>query len=375
MKIFYLPDLGEGLPDAEISHWHVKVGETIAVDQPLVAMETAKALVDVPSPESGIIAKLYGNSGDIIKTGAPLVGFESTDAGVDSVPSQDQGTVVGNIESTGRVIQEDFIIGKGSVGRATQAKATPAVRNLARTLGVDLEKVPPTGPQGLVTQADVEAFAGNGSQDPGFEPLRGVRRTMVQRMMESHQVVAVSLCDDADLHRWPIKTDLTARLIQAIVFACREEPALNAWYDEARVARKLHSSIHLGLAIDTPEGLFVPVIFDSQQKNAETLRQCINDFKEQAKARTLPTEVLTGATITLSNFGNFAGRYANPIVVPPTVAIVGVGRLREAVVAYDGKPAVHKILPLSLSFDHRAVTGGEASRFLGAIIQNLEQKA
>lgn len=378
-NIFNLPDLGEGLPDAEIREWHVKVGDAVKMDQPLVSMETAKAVVEVPSPRDGVIEKLYGNESDIIITGHPLVAFEATDE-----KTADQGTVVGHIESSGQTINDDFIIGSASgSSSANKVKATPAVKNLARQLGVDLALVTPTGGHGVVTAADVQAYAerhqttklsSQSSSSNNIEPIRGARRAMVQSMIQAHQeVVLVTIFDDVDLHAWVPGTDITVRLIQAMVEACKKEPALNAWYDKEQVARELHEHVNLGLAMDMPEGLFVPVIHEADTLSPSQLRDRIETLKVSVKNRDVSPELFKSATITLSNFGKFAGRHATPIVVPPMVAILGVGRLEEKVVVEDGKPQVHKILPLSLSFDHRAITGGEATRFLSVVMQSLQK--
>jgi 2-oxoisovalerate dehydrogenase E2 component (dihydrolipoyl transacylase) len=380
MNIFNLPDLGEGLPDAEISEWHVKVGDTVAVDQPLVAMETAKAVVEVPSPMAGVIHKLYGQVGDIIITGAPLVEFESS--GQVATPSKDTGTVVGNIETSEQVLEEHFTVGSSQSGLNTAINASASVQALAAKLGVDIASLRSPRQDGLISALDVqqaatgrpEARSTTATPKAGYEPVRGPRRSMASTMSLSHrEVVPVSLMDDADIHAWAPNTDITVRLIQALITACKTEPALNAWYDGASNARKLHSDVNLGIAMDTGVALFVPVIKTAEQKSAESLRADVDRFKTLVRDREIPPEDLQGATITLSNFGNFAGRYASPIIVPPTVAIIGVGKLRDAVVAHNGLAAVHRIIPLSVTFDHRVITGGEAARFLGAMIGALEQ--
>ena len=197
---------------------------------------------------------------------------------------------------------------------------------------------------------------------------------MLNSMVQSHQeVVPVSIFDEADIGHWKEQTDITVRLIHAIQYACSKEPALNAWFDTTHKARRCFEKTHLGLAMDSDEGLFVPVIHDVAQYTDEALRMIINDYKSAVRERALPAEQLKGATFTLSNFGKFAGRFASPIIVPPMVAILAVGRLYEGVVSHEGKIAIHRLLPLSLSFDHRAVTGGEATRFLGAIMEALQR--
>lgn len=367
MSIFNLPDLGEGLPDAEIHEWFVKEGDTVQVDQPLVAMETAKAVVEVPSPQAGIIAKLYGQPGDVLKTGSPLVAFVGE-------AKIDKGTVVGNLEESQEMSEDNFIIGGGQ-NTSSRIKATPAIRVLAKKWGIDLTTLKGTGAQGLITKADLEKAKDIGSQPPfGFEPLRGVRRGMFMSMVQSHkEVVPVSIFDEADIHDWSLESDITVRLIQAIVAATEVEPSLNAWFDTEHCARKCFAEVNLGLAMDTDEGLFVPVIHHVGNKSGESLRKQINQLKEEVKNRSIPSDQLKGATITLSNFGKFAGRFASPIIVPPMVAILAVGRVYEMVKSKNGHYVSCKTLPLSLSFDHRAVTGGEATRFLGEVIKNLER--
>lgn len=207
----------------------------------------------------------------------------------------------------------------------------------------------------------------------GYEPLRGVRRAMAIAMKKAHQsIVPVTLVDDADIHIWQEKTDITLRLIRAIMAACQREPRLNAWFDETNWALCQRSQIDLGIAIDAPEGLFVPVLRDIARSSAINLRQSIDKFKAEVKNRSVSPEDLLGATLVLSNVGVFAGRYASPIIIPPMVAILAVGRITESVVAEQGKLVVHKLLPLSLTVDHRVITGGEAARFLSALIMDLQ---
>lgn len=369
MNIFNLPDLGEGLPDAEIHEWFVKEGDTVKLDQPLVSMETAKAVVDVPCPQDGVIIKLFGKPGDIIKTGTALVGFEAvTEIRVD------KGTVVGNLEESDDVSIDTFIIGS-SASHQPRSKATPAIRLLAKKLQVNLANIKGSGDHGVITREDVEHAAAQANPLPeGFEPLRGVRRAMLNSMVQSHkEVVPVSIFDEADIHNWEPGNDITVRLIQAITTACKKEPALNAWFNTAHGARKCFDEVHLGLAMDSAEGLFVPVIQHAESLSPDELRTTVNHYKKSVQNRSVPADNLKGATITLSNFGKFAGRFASPIVVPPMVAILAVGRLYEAPVLQEGHLEGHRLLPLSLSFDHRAVTGGEATRFLGAVIDALRE--
>jgi pyruvate dehydrogenase E2 component (dihydrolipoamide acetyltransferase) len=516
MTVFKLPDLGEGLPDAEIVEWLVTEGEEVKLDQPLVSMETAKAVVEVPSPVTGRVVRFHGQAGDVIQTGAPLVdfavegealsaevdatsdgesatqsgqdavdddapagavledldlqppleesqgpdelydefgasGIETSDfeaepepepepepeiealqsaqtedgpasddgsraepeddvaaeapispeePGQDSEDSPDSGTVVGNVQSGNEVLQEHT----SDLGGV---RVTPAVRALARKLRVDIRQVRPSGTGNVVTAADVRQAASDGSaplralgsgapsapeepvvqkpqtpaeqpdQAEGTEadqwvPVRGPRRTMARVMTESHRsIVPTTLMDDADIHAWRPGEDLTARLIRALWAGALVEPGLNAWYDGENGLRMVHKNMHVGMAVDTEDGLFVAALRDVNQLDRRALRSEINRLRDNAASRSIPPEDLKDYTIILSNFGKFAGRYATPVITPPCVCIVAAGALRHEVVPVLGGIEVHRMIPLSLTFDHRACTGGEAARFLKAMLEDL----
>jgi len=216
------------------------------------------------------------------------------------------------------------------------------------------------------------------TQPPGVaasgqpEQLKGVRRNMARVMADAHsKVVPTTLNDDADVHAWAPGNDVTVRLVRAIVTACKAVPALNAWFDGDALTRTLHPQVDVGIAVDTEEGLFVPALRNADVLDARGIREGVNRLRQQVEARSLPASELSGYTISLSNFGMFAGRYATPVVVPPCVAIVAAGRARHQVVPVMGGIETHKIIPLSVTFDHRAATGGEAARFLRALIDDL----
>ncbi|TKR29631.1 2-oxo acid dehydrogenase subunit E2 [Luteimonas gilva] len=460
-KSFLLPDLGEGLPDATVVEWFVKVGDTIKLDEPLVSMETAKAVVEVPSPVSGKVLKLAGGAGDVIVTGTMLAEFEvdpnlpqraeGQDTGHHHGPSkgtgsqapsdgdkvvasdeggeiaetgkpapkakseerEDSGTVVGAMQSSDAVRSEQAVAVGG-------VKAMPAVRAQARKLGVDIARVRGTGADGVVTMDDVKRAAADGSAKPGAAPvggglaptrasvgaeaspaaaartalsasgkpmrtqppsvsvtgqpeqLKGVRRNMARVMADAHaKVVPTTLSDDADIHAWTPGNDVTGRLVRAIVAACKGVPALNAWFDGDKLTRTLHPHVDIGIAVDTDDGLFVPALRNADVLDARGVRQAINRLRAQVEDRSIPASELSGYTISLSNFGMFAGRYATPVIVPPTVAIVAAGRGRHQITPVIGGFESHKVIPLSLTFDHRACTGGEAARFLKAMLDDL----
>ncbi|CAE6702225.1 Dihydrolipoyllysine-residue acetyltransferase component of pyruvate dehydrogenase complex [Xanthomonas arboricola] len=474
-KNFHLPDLGEGLPDATIVEWFVKEGDSVRLDDPLVSMETAKAVVEVPSPFSGTVTKLAGAAGDIIVTGAMLAQFaldasqpqraDGQDTGHSHGPApthtpstgdsaagptarvvasdnggeiadadsnggserDDAGTVVGAMQSS-NAVQSEQAIAVGGV------RAMPAVRALARKLRVDLAQVRASGPDGTVTMADVKQAAAAGSaplsaprasasvtpingnnanaaaqhaaantqaantaasdaqpraalsasgkpmrtQSPGVvakgqpEQLKGVRRNMARVMADAHsKVVPTTLNDDADIVAWQPGNDVTVRLVRGIVRACQAVPALNAWFDGEALSRTLHTQVDIGIAVDTEEGLFVPALRNADMLDAHGIRESVNRLRQQVENRSIAASELSGYTISLSNFGMFAGRYATPVVVPPCVAIVAAGRARYQLTPVMGGVETHKVMPLSLTFDHRAATGGEAARFLRALLDDL----
>ena len=361
MRVFNLPDLGEGLQEAEIVEWHVKPGDSLASDQAMVSVETDKAIVEVPAPYAGKVEKLFGQPGDKIHVGAPLIGFEGA--------VKDSGTIVGDLatKSNAKAAQA-----KSSAPR-TEVKATPAVRALARSLNVDLASVEATGPGGTATTEDVKRAA-RGTLPLPQNAQKGMRAAMARNMAAAHQeVAAVTVMDDADVEHWPKGTSALARLARAMIAACRAEPGLNAWYDAKADARTVREEVDLGIAVDLPDGLLVPVLRNAHKIGSDELAAQLEDLVKKARERALSPEMLRGATITLSNFGAIGGRYASPLVVPPMVAILGAGRIeRRAVVTKEGEIAAHRVLPLSLTFDHRAATGGEAARFLNAVKSDLE---
>jgi len=366
MKIFKLPDLGEGLQEAEIVEWHVQAGGEVVTDQPLLSVETAKAIVEIPSPYSGKIIKLFGQKGELVHLGAPLVGFEG---------EEDAGTVVGAVPVGQQVLAAPPATPARAGSGATAVKALPAARALARQLKLELAQITPSGPDGVITVADVQNAATTPAKPAApLDGLRGVRRAMAQNMARAQsEVAAATVIDDADIEAWPPHTDITIRLVRALVAGCRAEPGLNAWYDGRTMTLNVVSHIDVGIAVDLPDGLFVPVLRDCANRDAADLRRGLDRMRADVVARSIPPEELRGHSITLSNFGMIGGKYAAPIVVPPTVAILGAGRIHRQVLAVDGQPVVHRVLPLSLTFDHRVVTGGEAARFLAAAIADLTQ--
>jgi 2-oxoisovalerate dehydrogenase E2 component (dihydrolipoyl transacylase) len=365
MSTFNLPDLGEGLQEAEIVSWHVAEGDHVVTDQPLVSVETEKAVVEIPSPQAGHIERLLARPGERMKVGAPLLTFEEG-------PHADTGTVVGELA------RSEPRSWRGSSERSATpgaVRASPVGRARAHALGIDLARVQPSGPDGAITRADVEATAANDALQQG-KVLRGARKTMALNMARAWREVAhATLHDQADVGTWSGQPDVTARLIRAIVAGCTADPSLNASFDAALASLRINATIDLGLAIDSPDGLFVPVLRDVGRSRPEDWRRQIEAVKKGVRNRSLAPADLSGATITLSNFGTIAGQHAALIVMPPQVAILGAGRISGWPKQTPHNPGLLCALPLSLTFDHRAVTGGEAARFLRAVIADLERPA
>ena len=197
---------------------------------------------------------------------------------------------------------------------------------------------------------------------------------MARVMQNAHAtIVPTSIMDDADIHAWQAGQDITGRLIRSLVVAAQAEPALNAWFDGEKLARRIISHVDIGIAVDTEDGLFVPTMRNCESLTPQQVREEMNVIKDQVKNRSIPPESMKDYTLMLSNFGVYAGRYATPVITPPCVAIVAAGKLRHEVVPVMGGMEAHRTIPLSLTFDHRAVTGGEAARFLAAMIKDLQK--
>jgi 2-oxoisovalerate dehydrogenase E2 component (dihydrolipoyl transacylase) len=368
MNQFKLPDLGEGLAEAEIVRWHVAVGDQVAVDQPLLTVETAKAVVEVPSPRAGVIQKLYAKPGDIIATGAALVDYDS-------------GTVVGRMPADAAELPANVAAASHTATSAAATgglRAAPAARALAKRLNIAIETLTSSRDDGLITVDDVltrlparNSFTAP-VQAPG-EPLRGLRRAMSQSMAQARdEVMHCTLFDDADIESWSSTEDYTVRLLRAIAKGLQHEPSLNAWFDANSQTRHLLQQIDVAIAVDSATGLLTPVLRNVAGQSSIQLRTQVDKLKQAARERSIPSQDLRDFSFTLSNFGMLAGRYATPVIVPPAVAILAVGRWRKEAVVTENGIAARKRLPLSLSFDHRCVTGGEAARCLAALIADLE---
>jgi len=405
---FKFPDIGEGLTEGEIVRWLVKEGDEIKEGQPLVEVETDKALAEIPSPKTGVILKIMAKEKEIVKVGQVIVVIGEKGEALAAPPPRPKSVgVVGELEEAPEEVP--VVAAKAEPAKpalvSEHVQATPAVRALARESGVDINKVQGTGPGGRVLEKDMRQFA-EAKEKPvepekkiakvkkydlyGYVdriPLRGVRRSIAKAMVKSKYTAPhVSAMDEADVTElWKIrekekkaaekkgiKLTILPFIIKAVLAGLSEHPYLNASLDDENEEVVLKKYFNIGLATDTPEGLMVPVVKNAKEKSIFELAQELTQLAEKARNRTIDLADLKGGTFTITNYGAVRGIYGTPIINYPEVAILGIGKIQEMPVVRDGKIVVRKILPLSISFDHRVVDGAEAARFLNTVIARLE---
>jgi pyruvate dehydrogenase E2 component (dihydrolipoamide acetyltransferase) len=352
---FKLPDLGEGLTEGEVARWLVSEGDEVAEDQPLVEIQTDKTTVEIPSPAAGKVASILVEEGQVVPVGTVLVVIGEDGA----EPSKDM--------SRGQTPR------RAEKGRV---RATPLVRRLAQELNVDLEAVSGTGPQGRVTEADVRSAAMSGGQTPGQvsegrrEPLRGVRRLIAEHMARAHkEVPAVTWVEECDFSGIDLKL-LVPTVLKACADALQEFPELNARLEGEEIVYL--DRYDLGVAVQTDEGLVVPVVRSCDTASIEDLATEVARLAEAARAGKLKPEELRGSTFTVTSAGKLAGAFQTPIVNHPEVAILSIGRIGPSPVVRDGQLAVGQMGYVGLTFDHRVVDGARAAEFGLTVISRLE---
>jgi len=390
MAEFRLPDLGEGVTEAEIERWLVREGDPIAEDDPLVEVITDKATAEIPSPFAGVVSRLHVAEGDIVPVGTVLVTIGdspgATEPAGKGVPSA--SPLRSAPETPAREAPAPY---RSSGG----VKAMPPVRKLARELGIDLTRVPGSGPNGRVVRADVEAFASPQTEvrlDPGAErrePLRGIRRTIAERMLKSHlaipPVTHIEECDVTELdatrrlanERAPDAPKLTFLpfIVRAVIAALKNFPALNASLDEDRKEIVFHPDYNIGIAVNTPSGLVVPVIHHADEKNLRTIAAEIERLAHAARDGNLRPEEVHGGTFTITSPGRYAGLMATPLILHPQTGILGVHKASDRPVVRDGQIVVRRMMNLGITFDHRVLDGVAASSFILEVVELLEHPA
>ena len=362
---FKLPDLGEGLTEGEISRWLVSEGQEIAEDDPLVEIQTDKTTVEIPSPAAGKVTSILVEEGKVVPVGTVLVVIGDGAGAVEQPPESVSATPRGQTRR------------RGSDGRV---RATPLVRRVAQELGVQLESLEGTGPQGRVTEEDVRRAATAGGQTPEVqkgqvaegrrEPLRGVRRLIAEHMTRAHrEVPAVTWVEECDFSRVDLRL-LVPTVLKACAKALRDFPELNARLEEDEIV--FLERYDLGIAVQTEQGLVVPVVRRCDAKSVDELRAEVDRLAEAARAGTLKAEELRGSTFTVTSAGKLAGLLQTPIVNYPEVAILSVGRVADRPIVRDGQVVVAPIGYVSVTFDHRVVDGARAAEFGLAVIRRLE---
>ncbi|MEX2251588.1 MAG: dihydrolipoamide acetyltransferase family protein [Acidimicrobiia bacterium] len=442
-KEFRLPDIGEGLTEAEIVRWLVPEGERVEADQPVVEVETDKAVVEIPSPYAGIVLQHGGAEGETLAVGSVLVVIgepgESTAPTEPLAPVGSVAPIVGTLSEDA----EDLGAPELESPEAGHVKALPMVRKMAREMGVDLTQIPGSGPDGRVTREDVEAAVSSprseatvgemapkamegvlgsageagrgvlgevarpeaeteGATQPAPEaetegatqpapsedlrrPMSRLRKTIAANMSRSWaEIPHVTTFDDVDATRLleirsalgarhDIKIPLEALVVMAVIPALETFPEFNSTLDGDDLI--LHASHHIGIAVDTPDGLLVAVIRDAGSNGVLELAAEVRRLGEGARTRSLSPDELTGQTFTVSNIGALGGGHGTPIVPPGTTAILSVGRAQEKAIVIDGELAIAPVMPLSLSYDHRVIDGGLGRRFMAMLRENLEEPA
>ncbi len=415
---FRFPDVGEGITEGEVVKWRVKEGDKVNEHDILAEIETDKAIVEMPSPKSGVISKIFHKEGDTVKVGEVLVIIETGESEIkeEKKETKQESTikpagVVGYLEEATE-IEKPMII-KQIKPSEPQILATPATRRLARELGVDLIKLTGSGIGGRITEEDVRRYAQSlkptevkteelpTESTPTVKitkkydmygyiehiPLKGVRKSIAKHMTKSFYTAPhVTHMDEADITelyklRQQEKRRAAERgvhltylpyVIKAVIKALQAHPYMNATLDEEHEEIILKKYYNMGIAVDTPDGLIVPVIKGADQKDIYALAREIESLARKAQERKIDLADLKGGTFTITNIGVLGGIHATPIINYPEVAILATGRVRDKLVMKGGIPRTRKVMPLSLSFDHRVVDGAEAARFVNKIIMYLE---
>ena len=406
MPDFKLPDLGEGVTEGEIDKWLVKEGDVVEEDDLIVEIITDKATAEIPSPWAGVVSKIHHAEGDVVPVGTVLISIgentpEASSAPVESAKSPMPATVLAAGEPP-PVAPGDTA---GQTGNGP-VKAMPPVRKLARDLGVDINAVSGSGPNGRIMRPDVERMAASGAmvaastatQTPAREsiptggqriPLRGIRRTIAERMAEAHRLVVpvthVEECDVTELdatrrlanERSPegVKLTVLPFIVKAVVAGLKDHPILNSSLDEDAQEIVVHDRYDIGVAVDTPSGLVVPVVRDADRKRVSEIAEDIDRLARGARDGSLKSDELRGSTFTVTSPGPFGGLMATPIVFHPQAAILGVHRAGQRAVVRDGQIVARLMMNLSLTFDHRILDGMAGARFVLDVVRLLEHPA
>lgn len=401
-KIIKMPDIGEGVAEAEIVEWHVKAGDVIAEDQLLAAVMTDKATVEVPSPVAGTVLQIGAEAGTVMAVGAMLVEIEVEGTGADDAPPPPPVQAAPPVPVKPAMPEKPVFsaVQPSSTIVYDKPLASPAVRALARELGVDLTQVQGSGPAGRITRDDLDHFTASGGsahssayqRRDGTEQIKitGLRRKIAERMAKSSREVAhfsyVEEVDVTDLEilRSTLNTSHAERrgkltvlpfILRALVVALRDFPQMNALYDEEAQVLTRHQAAHIGMATQTPSGLMVPVLHHAEAMDLWAMAAEITRLAGAAREGVAKREELSGSTITVTSLGDLGGLVTTPVINQPEVAIIGVNRIAIRPQWQENQFVPRKMMNLSSSFDHRMVDGYEAAAFIRRIRQLLEVPA
>lgn len=391
---FTLPDVGEGIAEAEIIEWLVAVGDTVTVDQVVAVIETDKSQIEMPTPLAGTVTALNGKPGDVIKVGDVLITIatnEGAPAAATSTTTHTSTTTAAATTTTN--IAPSSAPVNNSVGRAL---ASPSTRRVAAQLGIDINAVIGTGPHGRVTEADVRGFNGTPAVTPRtaptiaptlaqdgvtIVPLIGLRRHIAQSMtqalsiphiLEFKEIDATALLAARErVNNSGQNISVTPFLMKAVINALLLHPTFNARFNSEANEVAQFDAVHLGIATATNDGLIVPVLHNAQGRGVVELGAQLDELAELAKSRKASPEQLTGGTFSLTNFGSFGTWLGTPVIRPPEVGIAGFGRIADKVIVVDGQPAVRNILPIVVAADHRINDGAHLGAFAAEIAQQL----
>lgn len=417
--IFKFPDIGEGLDEGTIIEWYVKKGQHVKSGDPLVKMETDKVVTDIPSPREGTIAAIYGKIGETIHVGSPLV---EIDMGGDSseATTQDQTNtkqevveegagVVGTLETAGNNAylpssSEGFEEAVISQQNSKKAMATPVARAFAKEMGIDINNITGTGPAGRVTKQDIQSFverkpsvshtAKTAMSNPvelvEIESLSQLRKTIAKNMITSkHNAAHMTLFEEVEIdslielrkrykdnfEKQGVKLSYLPFIIKFLALALKKHKVLNSEMDIENNRLIYKKYYNIGIAVDTPDGLVVPVVKDADKLSVFEIARQINELSEKAREKKLKLEEMKDGTFTITNYGSIGGLFAVPVINYPQAAILGIGRIVKKPVVKDDSLAVGQVLPLSLSVDHRIVDGGEVTRFINTLMGFLNDPA
>lgn len=403
--IFNFPDIGEGLDEGTVIEWYVEKGQAIKAGDALVKMETDKVVADIPSPKGGIIIQLFGEVGDVIHVGKPLVEIKlegTTEAVTD--PAEETAGVVGTLELADRnallpASLESQPVSADEIRLSRKALATPHARAIARELGIDINQITGNGPSGRVRKEDIENYnrkmqqtsrtksiPTSDTEDLTYETLTQIRKVIAKNMINSKLNAAhVTIFEEIEISdliaiRNRYKDEYAARgakltylpfIVKATVLALKKHRQLNSEIDMENERMIYKNRYNIGIAIDTPEGLVVPVIRDADRLTIAELTQKITEYSVKARERKLTLDDLREGTFTISNFGSISGIFGTPVINYPQAGILGIGRIVKKPVVKNDQLAIGNVLGLSMTVDHRIVDGGETARFVKCIIDYL----